>query len=137
MNLTDDSFALRSTMLFAGMHFWYEYGYLEPFETTFLHHRVQVMSYIKTWIAADSHKCDTLIIRQMATLVFTEVRRSPKSVYFPADLPCQICNGEMLAAQTHVGGILAIIENADKNRDYEELAPRSTDQELSYRYFGM
>ncbi|KAJ4017679.1 hypothetical protein NW752_001588 [Fusarium irregulare] len=120
MNLTDDSFALRSTMLFAGMHFWYEYGNLEPFETTFLHHRVQVMSYIKTWIAADSHKCDTLIIRLMATLVFTE-----------------ICNGEMLAAQTHVGGILAIIENADKNRDYEELAPRSTDQELSYRYLGM
>ena len=75
--LTDDPFGLRSTILLAGMHFCFQYGNLEPFESTFFYHRVQVIKYINKWISTGSPKPDPRIIRQMVTLSFTEVWCSP------------------------------------------------------------
>ncbi|KAG8672131.1 hypothetical protein FPOAC1_005392 [Fusarium poae] len=123
MRLTDDPCALRSTILLAGMHFCFQNGNLAFFESTFLYHKVEVMRYINKWIASSSHKRDTTIIRQMTTLAFTEV-----------------CTGEILGAEAHASGILAIIENAaarDKKEKPDISNYRQPDQELANRYFIM
>ncbi|KAG8352713.1 hypothetical protein FVEN_g9401 [Fusarium venenatum] len=123
MRLTDDPCALRSTILLAGMHFCFQNGSLASFESTFLYHKVEVMRYINKWIASSSHRRDTTIIRQMTTLAFTEV-----------------CTGEILGAEAHASGILAIIENAAARGKKEKLdtsSSKSPDQELANRYFVM
>ncbi|KAL6917168.1 hypothetical protein FSST1_008663 [Fusarium sambucinum] len=123
MRLTDDPCALRSTILLAGMHFCFQNGSLASFESTFLYHKVEVMRFINKWIASSSHQRDTTIIRQMATLAFTEV-----------------CTGEILGAEAHASGILAIIENAaarDKKEKLDITSSKTPDQELANRYFIM
>ncbi|GKU11569.1 unnamed protein product [Fusarium langsethiae] len=121
VRLTDESWALRSTILLAGMHFCFQNGNLASFESTFLYHKVKIMRYINKWIASSNHRHDTYIIRQMATLAFTEV-----------------CSGEILGAEAHASGILAIIENAaarDKENNMDISSYQSYDQELANRYF--
>ncbi|QPC70486.1 hypothetical protein HYE68_001238 [Fusarium pseudograminearum] len=123
VRLTDDSCALRSTILLAGMHFCFQNGNLGSFESTFLYHKVEVMRYINKWIASNNHKHDTTIFRQMATLAFTEV-----------------CTGEVLGAEAHASGLLAIIENAaarDKKENPDISNFKSPEQELANRYFIM
>ncbi|KAF4988237.1 hypothetical protein FGRMN_9889 [Fusarium graminum] len=116
--LVDDPGALRSAILLAGMHFSFQYGDLALFEPTFLFHKVEVMRMINQWIASRDSKLKAEIIRQMATLAFTE-----------------ICQGEFLPAETHVSGILALIDTG-----HDESAPgpngRSTDQELANRSYS-
>ncbi|KAK6714771.1 hypothetical protein SNK04_005703 [Fusarium graminearum] len=123
VRLTDDSCALRSTILLAGMHFCFQNGNLASFESTFLYHKVEVMRYINKWIASNNHKHDTTIFRQMATLAFTEV-----------------CTGEVLGAEAHASGLLAIIENAaarDKKENPDISNFKTPEQELANRYFIM
>ncbi|KAM0350991.1 hypothetical protein ACHAPU_002769 [Fusarium lateritium] len=116
--LVDDPGALRSAILLAGMHFSFQYGDLALFEPTFLFHKVEVMRMINQWIASKDSKLKAEIIRQMATLAFTE-----------------ICQGEFLPAETHISGILALIDTG-----HDEPAPgpngRSTDQELANRSYS-
>ncbi|KAF4345178.1 sterol regulatory element-binding ECM22 [Fusarium beomiforme] len=98
--------ALRSAILMAGMHFSFQFGDLSAFESTFLFHKIEVMRTINRWIATRDYKLEAAIIREMATLAFTEA-----------------CHGELVAAETHISGILALIETArvdksDPNRSY-------------------
>ncbi|KAM0389494.1 hypothetical protein ACHAQC_008805 [Fusarium culmorum] len=81
------------------------------------------MRYINKWIASNNHKHDTTIFRQMATLAFTEV-----------------CTGEVLGAEAHASGLLAIIENAaarDKKENPDISNFKTPEQELANRYFIM
>ncbi|KAF4451281.1 Sterol regulatory element-binding protein ECM22 [Fusarium austroafricanum] len=119
--LIDDPCALRSAILMAGMHFTFQYGDLSCFESTLLFHKVEVMRGINTWIASKDYRLEASIIRQMATLAFTEA-----------------CHGELVAAETHISGILALIETAKVGRNDPTLPDSwSTDQELANRYFVM
>ncbi|KAM0201922.1 hypothetical protein ACHAQI_011123 [Fusarium lateritium] len=118
--LVDDPGALRSAILLAGMHFSFQYGDLALFESTFLFHKLEVMQMINQWIASRDSKLKAEIIRHMATLAFTE-----------------ICQGELLAAETHISGILALIDTGRDNSGGQNPSARSTDQELANRYFVM
>ncbi|KAM0216990.1 hypothetical protein ACHAQD_007709 [Fusarium lateritium] len=118
--LVDDPGALRSAILLAGMHFSFQYGDLALFESTFLFHKLEVMQMINQWIASRDSKLKAEIIRHMATLAFTE-----------------ICQGELLAAETHISGILALIDTGRDNSRGLDPSARSTDQELANRYFVM
>ncbi|SPJ77966.1 uncharacterized protein FTOL_06374 [Fusarium torulosum] len=116
-SLIDDPGALRSAILLAGMHFSFQYGDLALFESTFLFHKLEVMQMINQWIASRDSKLRAEIIRHMATLAFTE--------------------GELLAAETHISGILALIDTGRDNGCGQDPNIRSTDQELANRYFVM
>ncbi|CEI61507.1 unnamed protein product [Fusarium venenatum] len=142
MRLTDDPCALRSTILLAGMHFCFQNGSLASFESTFLYHKVEVMRYINKWIASSSHRRDTTIIRQMTTLAFTEVGPIHLHLHVCSSEThmSKVCTGEILGAEAHASGILAIIENAAARGKKEKLdtsSSKSPDQELANRYFVM
>ncbi|KAF5642408.1 sterol regulatory element-binding ECM22 [Fusarium tjaetaba] len=119
--MTDNPCALRSAILMAGMHFSFQFGDLATFESTFLYHKIEVMRVINRWIASGDYKLEAAIIREMATLAFTEA-----------------CHGELVAAETHISGILALIETARPERsDPTRSDCCSTDRELANRYFVM
>uniref|UniRef100_A0A4E9EDS1 Uncharacterized protein n=1 Tax=Gibberella zeae TaxID=5518 RepID=A0A4E9EDS1_GIBZA len=104
VRLTDDSCALRSTILLAGMHFCFQNGNLASFESTFLYHKVE----------ADGN---------------FGFHRVPK-----------VCTGEVLGAEAHASGLLAIIENAaarDKKENPDISNFKTPEQELANRYFIM
>lgn len=61
----------------AGMHFSFQFGDLAIFESTFLYHKIEVMRIINGWIASGDYKLEAAIIREMATLAFTEVSHAP------------------------------------------------------------
>ncbi|KAI1033795.1 hypothetical protein LB503_011015 [Fusarium chuoi] len=112
---------LRSAILMAGMHFSFQFGDLAIFESTFLYHKIEVMRIINRWIASGDYKLEAVIIREMATLAFTEA-----------------CHGELVAAETHISGILALIETARPDKsDPTRSDCCSTDRELANRYFVM
>lgn len=71
--MIDNPCALRSAILMAGMHFSFQFGDLATFESTFLYHKIEVMRVINRWIASGDYKLEAAIIREMATLAFTEV----------------------------------------------------------------
>ncbi|KAF5545948.1 sterol regulatory element-binding ECM22 [Fusarium mexicanum] len=117
----DNPCALRSAILMAGMHFSFQFGDLAIFESTFLYHKIEVMRIINRWIASGDYKLEAAIIREMATLAFTEA-----------------CHGELVAAETHISGILALIETARPGKsDPTRSDCCSTDRELANRYFVM
>ncbi|KAG7406482.1 hypothetical protein Forpe1208_v014256 [Fusarium oxysporum f. sp. rapae] len=117
----DNPCALRSAILMAGMHFSFQFGDLATFESTFLYHKIEVMRVINHWIASRDYKLEAAIIREMATLAFTEA-----------------CHGELVAAETHISGILALIETARPDKsDPTRSDCCSTDRELANRYFVM
>ncbi|EWG51692.1 hypothetical protein FVEG_10594 [Fusarium verticillioides 7600] len=119
--ITDNPCALRSAILMAGMHFSFQFGDLATFESTFLYHKIEVMRVINRWIASGDYKLEAAIIREMATLAFTEA-----------------CHGELVAAETHISGILALIETARPDKsDPTRSDCCSTDRELANRYFVM
>ncbi|KAF5667494.1 sterol regulatory element-binding ECM22 [Fusarium denticulatum] len=119
--MIDNPCALRSAILMAGMHFSFQFGALATFESTFLYHKIEVMRVINRWIASGDYKLEAAIIREMATLAFTEA-----------------CHGELVAAETHISGILALIETARPDKsDPKRSDCCSTDRELANRYFVM
>ncbi|PCD23300.1 hypothetical protein AU210_014823 [Fusarium oxysporum f. sp. radicis-cucumerinum] len=119
--MIDNPCALRSAILMAGMHFSFQFGDLATFESTFLYHKIEVMRVINRWIASGDYKLEAAIIREMATLAFTEA-----------------CHGELVAAETHISGILALIETARPDKgDPTRSDCCSTDRELANRYFVM
>ncbi|KAF5575812.1 sterol regulatory element-binding ECM22 [Fusarium pseudocircinatum] len=119
--MIDNPCALRSAILMAGMHFSFQFGALATFESTFLYHKIEVMRVINRWIASGDYKLEAAIIREMATLAFTEA-----------------CHGELVAAETHISGILALIETARPDKsDPIRSDCCSTDRELANRYFVM
>jgi hypothetical protein len=71
---TSDAFALRTTMLIAAFHFdrMSENG-LQYFHRTYLHHKIQAIQSVNSWIAGGPPRLVTCIIRQVATLCFIEV----------------------------------------------------------------
>jgi hypothetical protein len=71
---TSDAFALRTTMLVAAFHFdrMSESG-LQSFHRTYLHHKIQAIQSVNSWIAGGQPRLVTSIIRQVATLCFVEV----------------------------------------------------------------
>ncbi|KAG4262776.1 hypothetical protein FPRO03_10139 [Fusarium proliferatum] len=119
--MIDNPCGLRSAILMAGMHFSFQFGDLATFESTFLYHKIEVMRVINRWIASGDYKLEAAIIREMATLAFTEA-----------------CHGELVAAETHISGILALIETARPDKsDPTRSDCCSTDRELANRYFVM
>ncbi|QGI71158.1 uncharacterized protein FFB20_00761 [Fusarium fujikuroi] len=119
--MIDNPCGLRSAILMAGMHFSFQFGDLAIFESTFLYHKIEVMRVINRWIASGDYKLEAAIIREMATLAFTEA-----------------CHGELVAAETHISGILALIETARPDKgDPTRSDCCSTDRELANRYFVM
>ncbi|KAF4943184.1 hypothetical protein FGADI_13573, partial [Fusarium gaditjirri] len=119
--MIDNPCGLRSAILMAGMHFSFQFGDLATFESTFLYHKIEVMHVINRWIASGDYKLEAAIIREMATLAFTEA-----------------CHGELVAAETHISGILALIETARPERKDPTCSDCcSTDRELANRYFVM
>ncbi|KAF5563935.1 sterol regulatory element-binding ECM22 [Fusarium phyllophilum] len=121
--MIDNPCALRSAILMAGMHFSFQFGDLAIFESTFLYHKIEVMRVINRWIASRDYKLEAAIIREMATLAFTESKA---------------CHGELVAAETHISGILALIETARPDKDDPTRSDCcSTDRELANRYFVM
>lgn len=74
---TSDSFALRTTMLIAAFHFDRMSGSgLQSFHRTYLHHKIQAIQSVNSWIAGGQPRLVTSIIRQVATLCFVEVSES-------------------------------------------------------------
>ncbi|EXL97600.1 hypothetical protein FOIG_09925 [Fusarium odoratissimum NRRL 54006] len=137
--MTDNPCALRSAILMAGMHFSFQFGDLATFESTFLYHKIEVMRVINRWIASGDYKLEAAIIREMATLAFAEVKRP--TLPFPESLAhrvYQACHGELVAAETHISGILALIETARPDKSGPTRSDCcSTDRELANRYFVM
>ncbi|KAM0552647.1 hypothetical protein ACHAPJ_007744 [Fusarium lateritium] len=115
--IISDPEALRSAVLMAGTHFAFNVGSLQAFEPTFLFHKIETMRMVKEWISEGDPKLVAAIIKQVATLAYTEV-----------------CRGDLVLAETHLSVIFAVSDCA-KDEVTGKHKPKTKDQELSDRYF--
>ncbi|EXL40360.1 hypothetical protein FOCG_17127 [Fusarium oxysporum f. sp. radicis-lycopersici 26381] len=124
--VTGNSYALRSVMLFAALHYdWSTEEGMQAFESTFLHHKIKAIQAINGWIAGGHPQLITSIIRQIATLCFIE-----------------LCLGSLASAKTHIDGMVVLL-NQQRLRIHEQPDPYrfqdaeeyQQDEELTDRYF--
>ncbi|RGP77369.1 hypothetical protein FLONG3_4507 [Fusarium longipes] len=119
---TSDAFALRTTMLVAAFHHdrLSESG-LSHFQRTYLHHKIQAIQSVNSWIAGGQPQLVNSIIRQVATLCFIE-----------------ICFGDFFSAGAHLNGMVLLLEYQRRQQPIGESSRRTKeyveDEELTDRY---
>lgn len=68
-----DPFALRSTLIIAGLHYSWNTGHLQSYESTFLFHKVESMRAVNKWMLRQDPTKAAMTARQVVTLGFAEV----------------------------------------------------------------
>lgn len=115
----NDSFALRSTLLIAGLHYSWNVGSLQQFETTFFFHKMESMRTINAWLADSQSPASAIMCaRLIATLCFTEC-----------------CLGNLAIAETHLAGLVAFIDARDQQIHASGAFVGDVEAELVDRYF--
>ena len=71
--LVHDPYALRSTMLIAGLHYLWKTGHLQSYERTFLFHKGETIRTIKEWIVKQDAANAAVAVRQAVILGFSDV----------------------------------------------------------------
>lgn len=74
--VTLDEYAIRGTLLIAGLHYAWNTGNLVAFQSAFLFHKIESIRIINKWLHADDAQTIALCIRQVCTLILVEVRSS-------------------------------------------------------------
>lgn len=74
--VTNNAHAFRSALIIASLHFVWNKGDLQQFKSTFLVHKVHSIRMVNEWMATKDSSLFTSIVRQVATLCFSEVSRS-------------------------------------------------------------
>ncbi|KAJ5669125.1 hypothetical protein N7462_010195 [Penicillium macrosclerotiorum] len=113
---TLDEHALRSTILIAGVHYLWNTGNSQAYESAFLFHKIESIRIINTWLKVSDSKTFVVCVRQILTICLAEA-----------------CLGNLPAAETHLNGIMALFNS----RTQEDSAFNSTDDrntELANRY---
>ncbi|CEL04211.1 hypothetical protein ASPCAL05342 [Aspergillus calidoustus] len=96
---TLDEHALRSTILIAGIHYSWNTGTLQAYESSFLFHKIESIRIINTWLQASDRRAFVVCVRQILTMCLAEA-----------------CLGNIPAAETHLNGVMALFgsrEDAD------------------------
>ncbi|KAL4727141.1 hypothetical protein ACLX1H_006042 [Fusarium chlamydosporum] len=57
----------------AGIHFAFNVGGLQNFESTFLHHKIETVRLVRKWVSGGDPKLVAGLTKQIATLAYTEV----------------------------------------------------------------
>ncbi|KAL3469793.1 hypothetical protein BJX99DRAFT_240624 [Aspergillus californicus] len=96
---TLDEHALRSTILIAGIHYSWNTGTLQAFESAFLFHKVESIRIINKWLGIASSKVFLVCVRQILTICLTES-----------------CLGNIPAAETHLNGTMALFDSREQVR---------------------
>ncbi|KAL2865891.1 Zn(II)2Cys6 transcription factor domain-containing protein [Aspergillus lucknowensis] len=112
---TLDEHALRSTILIAGVHYSWNTGALQTYESSFLFHKIESIRTINKWLAASDRTSFVVCVRQILTICLAEA-----------------CLGNLPAAETHLSGVMALFDShsrmdcpADSTNDIgSELADR-------------
>ncbi len=90
----DDPIAFRSTLLIAALHYAWRYSNLEPFESTFIFHKVEGMRMINdALVEGPDPSTACLIIRQISALIFAEARDTPDPIEIALRQPIHDCQG--------------------------------------------
>ncbi|KAL2817714.1 hypothetical protein BDW59DRAFT_152516 [Aspergillus cavernicola] len=91
---TLDEHALRSTILIAGIHYSWNTGNLQAYESAFLFHKVESIRIINTWLKVSDSKTFVVCVRQILTIALAEA-----------------CLGNLTTAETHLNGIMALFDS--------------------------
>ncbi|KAL3487676.1 hypothetical protein BJX62DRAFT_227827 [Aspergillus germanicus] len=113
---TLDEHALRSTILIAGIHYSWNTGTLQAYESSFLFHKIESIRIINTWLQASDLKAFVVCVRQILTICLAEA-----------------CLGNIPAAKTHLNGVMALF---DSREDADGVCDSSdgVESELADRY---
>ncbi|OIW25432.1 hypothetical protein CONLIGDRAFT_93305 [Coniochaeta ligniaria NRRL 30616] len=111
-----DPSALRSTLIIAGLHYSWNTGNLQAYESTFLFHKVQGIRTVNDWIEKQDAARAAVAVRQVLTLGFAEC-----------------CLGNLPAADAHFQGLMALLDIADP-RGLGQMGADEVDGELADRY---
>jgi hypothetical protein len=68
-----DPYALRSTLIIAGLHYFWNTGHLRSYEPTFLFHKVESIRTINNWVEKQDAISAAVAVRQVVTLGLAEV----------------------------------------------------------------
>ncbi|KAL5334974.1 hypothetical protein BJX70DRAFT_391011 [Aspergillus crustosus] len=113
---SQDEHSLRSMILIAGIHYSWNTGKMEAYESAFLFHKLESIRIINTWLTSFNSKRFVLCVRQILTICLAEA-----------------CLGNITAAETHLNGIMALFDS----REQTDTASNSIDDiedELADRY---
>ncbi|OJJ60477.1 hypothetical protein ASPSYDRAFT_42220 [Aspergillus sydowii CBS 593.65] len=91
---THDEHALRSTLLLAGIHYCWNTGNLQDYESAFLFHKVESIRIVNSWLGAAGSKTFLACVRQILTISLSEA-----------------CLGNLAAAETHLNGVMALFDS--------------------------
>ncbi|KAL3439974.1 hypothetical protein BJX65DRAFT_291310 [Aspergillus insuetus] len=113
---TLDEHALRSTILIAGIHYSWNTGTLQAYESSFLFHKIESIRIINSWLQASDRRAFVVCVRQILTICLAEA-----------------CLGNIPAAETHLNGVMALF---DSREDADGVWDSSDDieRELADRY---
>ncbi|RSL90435.1 hypothetical protein CEP52_014594 [Fusarium oligoseptatum] len=115
--VTNNAHAFRSALIIASLHFVWNKGDLQQFKSTFLVHKVHSIRMVNEWMATKDSSLFTSIVRQVATLCFSE-----------------LCFADVVSAETHLIGIMSLLDHKKQlgsSLTEEDLI----EQELADRYF--
>lgn len=68
--------ALRSAMLIAGLHYSWQKGSLQDFESTYLYHKGECIRLVNNWVNDFDTRATADCMQLISTLVLAEVNRS-------------------------------------------------------------
>ncbi|KAH7126126.1 hypothetical protein EDB81DRAFT_810448 [Dactylonectria macrodidyma] len=108
---------LRSSLLIAGLHYAWNSGQLQNFESTFLFHKVEAMRLVNVWLGNLQPKAATSCIREISTLAFAE---------------CGM--GDLTTSETHLDGLVRFMDIYKPLTLHGRLHV-SIEDELANRYF--
>ncbi|KAB5518855.1 hypothetical protein GE09DRAFT_1208189 [Coniochaeta sp. 2T2.1] len=111
-----DPYALRSTLIIAGLHYAWNTGNLQSFEPTFLFHKVESIRTVNDWMQTRDAAQAAVAVRQVLTLGFAEC-----------------CLGNLPAAESHLHGLMALLDIADPVGG-GRIGEDEVDRELADRY---
>ncbi|KAJ0423489.1 hypothetical protein BJY00DRAFT_278646 [Aspergillus carlsbadensis] len=107
--------ALRSTILIAGIHYSWNTGNLQAYESSFLFHKIESIRIINQWLQASDPRSFVVCVRQILTISLAEC-----------------CLGNIAAAETHLDGVMALF---DARADVDSPANlNDIESELAERY---
>lgn len=71
--VSQDAYALRNTLLIAGLYYAWKAGDMYTYESTFLFHKIEAMGLVNKWLSRPDSGTLNVCIRQISTLCFAEV----------------------------------------------------------------
>ncbi|KAI2611663.1 uncharacterized protein GGS25DRAFT_519975 [Hypoxylon fragiforme] len=112
----NDPHALRNTLLIAGLHYSWNTGDLQVFDSAFFFHKVETIRTVNKLLGNASPKLAVLCISQICTLCYTEA-----------------CLGNVAVAETHLDGLMTFLD-AMEQQNPAVLSGDDADSEHARRY---